>query len=452
VTVTDPVNGCYETRNVMVSENKTVPAGVFSSVSGVLTCSVDTVTVTSSSSTGGVEYSWSGPGNFTSFLQTSSVITPGKYVVMITNPVNGCTKKDSVMVTQDITQPEGVNASAGGILTCSTTSVALTGTATTTPVTYSWSGPAGYSSAFQNPVVDMPGMYYLTATKPGNGCSAMDSVRVEQDTATPVNVTAYVSNALDCANTSAFLFGSSDSDPNVEYLWTDPFGGTTSDAIAFALFPGDYTLLVTNPTNGCFVERSVTVEDRHIDPVCDIDVPDGTTVEESTINTISTYFSESYTYSWSITNWTPISGTDTQTLTYLSGTAGTTSDITVQVTDNSNGCSTTCGVTLSVLSDKSADEEFGMSSERINNVTLNAYPVPSSGKVFLEFESPVQTDVNITVYNTSGAVVAMLFSADVKAGENNKVTFNENENLPDGLYYCVLKTNEKTIVNKLIIE
>lgn len=451
VTVTDPVNGCFETRSVTVNENKSIPGGITSSVSGVLTCAVDTVTVTTSSTTGGVEYSWSGPGSFASILQTPSVIAPGNYVVTVTDPVNGCFKKDSVTVTQDITPPTGVNASAGGILTCIDTTITLTGTATTSPVTYSWSGPAGYTSTFQNPVVNAPGVYIFTATKPGNGCSALDSVTVTQDTTKPADVTATVSNALDCINSSAFLMGSS-STSSVDYLWTDPFGGTQTGSFIIVVFAGDYTLRVTNSTNGCYVEKTATVQDNTSTPTCSIDVPDSSSVQDSTTNTISTYYSSSYSYSWSLTTWTPVSGANTQTLTYLSGAAGTSSDISVQVTDNTNGCVTSCGVTLLADSAKAASEEFAPSSQMITDVTLNAYPVPSTGKIFLEFESPVATSVNIKVYNTSGELVATLFNANVKAGEYYKVTFNENGSLPPGPYYSVLKTNEKTVVSKLIIQ
>src|SRR5439155_22813473 len=91
---------------------------------GRLTCTVTSIHITSSSPTGGVTYSWSGPNGFTSGDQNPSVSNPGVYTVTVTNTDNGCTSTASATVNQNITPP-GASAN-GGLLTCAITSIHIT--------------------------------------------------------------------------------------------------------------------------------------------------------------------------------------------------------------------------------------------------------------------------------------------------------------------------------------
>src|SRR4051812_14462643 len=67
--------------------------------------------------------------------------------------------------------PPGANASAPGKLTCSSTNLTLSGSSPATGVTFTWSGPGGFSSMLQNPVISVPGTYTLTVTKTADGCT-----------------------------------------------------------------------------------------------------------------------------------------------------------------------------------------------------------------------------------------------------------------------------------------
>src|SRR4029079_6489027 len=111
--------GCTSTATAVVDQDITAPGA--SASGGRLTCVVLSIQLSASSSTGGVSYSWKGPGGYTSGSQNPTVSTVGTYTVTVTNPVNGCTSTATATVTQNITAP-GAQAT-GGEVTCSVTSI-----------------------------------------------------------------------------------------------------------------------------------------------------------------------------------------------------------------------------------------------------------------------------------------------------------------------------------------
>ncbi|WP_181163793.1 T9SS type A sorting domain-containing protein [Pontibacter mangrovi] len=81
--------------------------------------------------------------------------------------------------TVKVTREEGPSISAtGGKLDCLSGSIQLTGSSDTEGVSYSWTGPDGYTSSEQNPIVKMAGDYTFTVTDPQSGCSASTMVAV----------------------------------------------------------------------------------------------------------------------------------------------------------------------------------------------------------------------------------------------------------------------------------
>jgi hypothetical protein len=123
LTVTDPSTGCTGSDTALISKNITEP-GAAAAASGALTCNTgSSVTLSGSSPTSGVMYSWTGPNNFTSTAQNPVVTTAGTYNLTVTNPVNGCTSTASATVTsnntissnwlEDFTLPNGTISDAG---------------------------------------------------------------------------------------------------------------------------------------------------------------------------------------------------------------------------------------------------------------------------------------------------------------------------------------------------
>ncbi|MFN4255434.1 MAG: choice-of-anchor V domain-containing protein [Saprospiraceae bacterium] len=257
VTVTNPANGCTSTATALADGNTTIPT--VSTTGGTITCATPTVTMTATSPVSGVNYTWAGPGGFTSTQQNPTVSAAGTYTVTVNDPTNGCTSSTTAAVDQDIAAP---NVSVvGANLSCSTPTATLEGSSATSGATFSWSGPNGFSSTQQNPTVSVSGNYTLTVLAP-NGCTASATATVSENFAQPTAAVAAPTN-LNCNVSSIQLDGSASSQgANFNYNWTTPDGNITAGANT--LTPtvdkaGTYNLLVTNSTNGCTQSATATV-------------------------------------------------------------------------------------------------------------------------------------------------------------------------------------------------
>ena len=218
--------------------------------SRVLTCSVPSVTLSTSASGGTPPYTylWT-PGNSTSQSITASAA--GTYTVTVTG-ANGCYATASVVVTEDKAAPS-VDAGDPQILTCAALSVVQTASATggTPPYTYFWT-PGNSTS--QSVTVTAPGTYTVKVTG-ANGCSASDSVVITEDKMPP-SVEAGLPGVLTCAVPSVTQTVSVTGGlPPYTYLWTP--GDVTSQSITVGA-PGMYTVRVTG-ANGCSASDSVVV-------------------------------------------------------------------------------------------------------------------------------------------------------------------------------------------------
>ncbi|MEY4594061.1 MAG: hypothetical protein RIQ47_471, partial [Bacteroidota bacterium] len=198
----------------------------------VITCSTPSVSLTGSSTTAGVTYSWTalngGVISTGATTATPVVSAAGTYVLTVTNTSGGCTARDTAIVTGNLTPP---NASAGAdqTLTCTTTSVQLLGSSTTAGVSYSWSGPgivSGGSTA--SSTVNQVGNYVVTVTNPANGCTSSDVVAVTSNYSVP-NADAGTGNALTCTILEVNLSGSSTTS-GATYSWSTTIGNIVSGA------------------------------------------------------------------------------------------------------------------------------------------------------------------------------------------------------------------------------
>ncbi|GAA4318863.1 PKD domain-containing protein [Flaviaesturariibacter amylovorans] len=144
------------------------PATPVVSNSGPL-CSGTNLSLTATSDAG-VTYSWSGPNGFISNLQNpvlTGVPMAGAGTYSVTATLNGCTSAaGSTTVLVNLT-PEVPVASSPAV--CSGNTLSLTASSATPGVSYSWTGPAVFVSAQQNPTVPgataaNAGIYTVTAT------------------------------------------------------------------------------------------------------------------------------------------------------------------------------------------------------------------------------------------------------------------------------------------------
>jgi len=219
-----------------------------------ITCNNPEVTLQGSSNIPAATYAWSGPGGFTSNQQTPTVVNPGLYMLTITDPSDGCTATASTSVLQNMALPD--ISVTGGTLTCVQTQVVITGSSLTPGVTFMWTGPSGFQSFQQNPVVSVPGVYTLMVVNPANGCTSFADAVVGQDIVAP-NVIAS-GGAISCSNPNVTL-SVSVVPPNSVYQWTGPNSFTSTQQNPTVSWPGVYTVVATNPANGCTATSVVTV-------------------------------------------------------------------------------------------------------------------------------------------------------------------------------------------------
>ena len=214
--------------------------------------------------------------------------------------------------------------------------VTISGTASS-PL--SWTGPSGFTSALQNPVISNitpanAGTYIVTYTNPITLCSASNSVTVSVNSLPTITVTP--SSAAICIGNSTSLTASG----AVTYNWSPSTGlSATSGATVTAspLTTTTYTVTGTD-ANGCINTATVNVTVNSLPTI---------TVTPASV-TICNGSSTLLTASGAVTyNWSPAIG--------LSGTIGaavtadpvTATTYTVTGTD-ANGCNNTATVAITV--------------------------------------------------------------------------------------------------------
>ncbi|MFV8393461.1 T9SS type A sorting domain-containing protein [Flavobacterium sp. LB2P6] len=345
LTVTDLINGCTATDIALVTLNNT-PPNVNAGADKVLTCTITSIALSGSSTTLGVTYSWvaSNGGNIVSGATTATptVNAAGTYTLTVTNLVNGCTATDVALVTLDANTPN-VNAGADKVLTCTVTSIALSGSSTTAGVTYSWVASNGGNivsgATTATPTVNAAGTYTLTVTNPANGCTATDIALVTLNNTAP-NVNAGVDKVLTCTVTSIALSGSSTT-TGVTYSWVASNGGNIVSGATTATptvnAAGTYTLTVTDPINGCTATDIALVTLNNTPPNANAGADVLILCGETTVLLSGSSTTAGVTYSWVASNGGSIvSGADTATPTV--NAAGT---YTLTVTNPINGCTAT---------------------------------------------------------------------------------------------------------------
>lgn len=93
----------------------------------------------------------------------------------------------------------------------------------------------------------------------------------------------------------------------------------------------------------------------------------------------------------------------------------------------------------------------GINNDHIPMVTelYQNYPNPFNPSTTIKFSIAKDSKVNLSVYNSSGQTVAELVNADLRSGFHT-INFNGSK-LTSGVYYTVLKANDKVMTSKMIM-
>jgi gliding motility-associated-like protein len=212
---------------------------------------------------GGLGYSWSGPQSFTSasqnpVLNAATPFSSGVYLVTVT-AANGCTAAASSSVTVHPTPT--VSAAASTVCVNGTLNLYA---ASFPGATFSWSGPAGYTSNQQNPSVQGPstgytGNYFVVATS-AVGCT---NAAVAHGSVVPLPVVSFTTNSPRCMGEDLVLNAGGTTGALV-YSWTGPNGFISSSVTntimaAGTVAAGIYNLVVTTGPCTAGYSQPVTV-------------------------------------------------------------------------------------------------------------------------------------------------------------------------------------------------
>ncbi len=350
VTVTDS-NGCQgtatttivvDTINVNITGSNTV-------------CLGSTINLASNVTTGVAPYTyqWTGPNGFTSTSASISIpnaqqVNSGAYTVTVTDS-NGCQGVASSLVTVDIVS---VNVVPSTATACVGSNVTLTANVTsgTSPYSYGWVGPNGYTST-GNPItisnisLSNSGTYSVIVTD-SNNCTGMSSsvVNVNQ-------LSVSVSPSLEsvCVGSTITLTANvSGGTAPYSYQWTGP-NGLTSTVNPLVINnatlsnAGLYQVTVTD-TNNCSGSSSSVVNVGQLGVSI---VPASQSIcVDGTIDLFSNVSggTEPYSYQWQGPNGFT---SNTQNVTINNATLSNTGTYQLTVTDI-NGCSGISSATVNV--------------------------------------------------------------------------------------------------------
>ncbi|MCC7245538.1 MAG: gliding motility-associated C-terminal domain-containing protein [Saprospiraceae bacterium] len=287
--VTNTANGCTSTTDVTVITDQVAPPAN-AGLNDTLNCfQPQTVLTANQNVTAGLDIIWSttnGQISGVANIPQINIQTPGDYVLVVTNPTNGCFASDTVQVLSDQILPD-VSIAQPGMLTCLANNVNLVANSSVTNAAYAWQGPgllSGQQSAIS--LANVSGTYTVTITNPGNGCTAVQTVFLPQNITPPL-----LSNAgfgqIDCQFAQQNLQASNAVQGAFHYQWSASNGGNIvagdTTLMATVNAGGQYQLIATNTLNGCRDTLDLVVNENTTPPVVSAGLDDTLTCNISNL-------------------------------------------------------------------------------------------------------------------------------------------------------------------------
>ena len=264
------ISNCSDTVMVTVQVNQDVPHIAIESPEWI-TCEIQSVVLDGSGSQTGseIEYRWTTvDGEIMSGNDSAVAVAglPGTYVLEVLNTINGCLAEQSVEVLADFEEPVVV-IETPDTLNCDNSEVSLDATASqgTGSLVFYWSTSTGniIGDVTQSTiVVDEPGVYELEVVLDRTGCVATAEVEVLQDLQIP-EIILEESIIFPCNRSEIEITAQSDNHGSaVELNWTTENGQISGEADGYEVVveeTGEYTLTLTDLTNGCEIAETITV-------------------------------------------------------------------------------------------------------------------------------------------------------------------------------------------------
>lgn len=290
-------------------------------------------------------YHWNNNQNTSSI----TVNATGTYSVTVSG-TGVCATSTNVVIA--LAAVPTTNIAPPNLLTCATTQITLDASTSSAGANFplNWTTQGGNFVSGNNtltPVVDKPGTYILSITNLTTGCITNDTVVVNQNTLPP-GANAGPPATLTCTNQSLVIGPiPAPVDPNLSAVWTTSNGTIVSGDSTWAPTIsqlGTYNLVVTNAANSCTSSASVVINQDITNPIAAVVPPNILTCTQSTVALSGTGSStgSNFTYQWSTTN-----GTLNGPTTNINAVAASVGTYTLQVTNTTNGCTSSTSVTVS---------------------------------------------------------------------------------------------------------
>jgi len=381
-----------------------------------------------------VSWAWTGPNGFSSAQQNptisaSSNVNEGNYMVRVTD-VNGCIDSSTVAVTIDALPV--VNATSNSPI-CEGDTLTLFESGGD-GVGWSWTGPNGFSSNLQNPVimgatVAATGDYFVVVSKPGD-CSATTGVTVVVDALPTVSLSLSDTTACQSETTLALNgenpIGGAFSGSGVSGTNFDPSAaGTGTHIITYTYTDG----------NGCVASGVDSIEVFGL-PSVSLTLSDQEECVNSTISTLSGGSPAVGTYS----------GTGVSGGNFNASIAGLGVHTITYTYTNGDGCINTATDEITVVNLPTVSLLLGEDTDCVtDNILALTGGAPAGGT----YSGPGVTGNNFDASTAGAGVHTISYTyTDVSSGCTNTATDNitvfslptVSLNLPD-LEDCVLNTS-----------
>lgn len=346
--VTNTFNGCTAESLVTVEQESQLP-DISIAEPDSLTCTLLSLELEGIVTGGDLslfDIIWTSPnGNIVNNGNTlnPTINEPGTYILTLENSQSAdCVTSTQIEVATDLIPPEPIIEQAS-MLTCAITSFEIDASNSSSIEDFSiaWSTTNGNIQSGGNtlmPTINQPGDYEITLTNLENGCTASQSIEIEQNIEDPIAV-ADVNGELNC-NVEALNLDGTNSSNGLQYAynWTTSDGTIMEGQTTLTPVisdPGTYYLQVMDIDNGCDDMDEVMVGENILDPIAvagdpvEINCATG----EASLNGMASSGSTNLEFSWSTNNGNILIGQNSPT-----PTVNEIGDYLLMVTNLDNGC------------------------------------------------------------------------------------------------------------------
>jgi len=256
LTAIDIITGCTNMDSIIIEDNIGYPFVDIVEPEELSCINSEVVIDANNSQTGTtISYQWLDINGAPLNGETGNnlaVSIPGSYILELVDSANGCTNQDTITVV-DISDFPLVQVSADMTLGCTDLTLQLSGLGSETGngIEYEWSTPNGNIVTGKdelNPIIDLPGTYYIEVLNSLNGCISLDSVVVFQNTNIPTDISVVI-NSPCIGETNGQILIDGVTGGSSPYTYT--VGDETNTSGSFMnLAPGNYTVQVID-SDGC---------------------------------------------------------------------------------------------------------------------------------------------------------------------------------------------------------